>query len=124
MSRYLLSLGSNCPGAPSMMERAERWLRLTFGAVESSGIYSSKACNGVSPDYLNMVVAVSSSLPPASVVALGKEFERQCGRTPQSKSSGCVEMDVDVIQVDNVILRPDEFTRAYFLRGLSLIPTM
>lgn len=92
-----------------------------FDNVESSGIYTSKACNGVSPDYLNMVVRVSSSLPSVEMVALGKDFERECGRTPDSKQRGCVEMDVDVVQVDNVILRPDEFARAYFIHGLKLL---
>lgn len=121
MTRYLLSIGSNAPSALQLMERANAWLLSRFVIVRSSGVYSSKAINRHSPDYLNMVVKVDSDLSTAEMAALGKQFERECGRTPLSKSRGCVEMDVDIIQADNVILRPVEFTRQYFLTGLARI---
>jgi len=118
---YLLSIGSNAPSASRLMERANAWLLSRFVNVRSSGVYSSKAINRHSPDYLNMVVRVDSELSTAEMVALGKQFERECGRTALSKSRGCVEMDVDIIQANNVILRPVEFTRQYFLIGLARI---
>lgn len=119
MGRYLLSIGSNCHCAAEMMARAENWLRNHFDNVESSGIYRTRAHNGRSADYLNMVARGTSQLSAGEVSTLAKEFERQCGRTPQSKLTGCVEMDVDVIAADNTILRPGEFTRAYFTEGFS-----
>lgn len=121
MSAYLLSIGSNAPGAQALMKRASEWLASNFAVVETSGIYASAAINGRSPDYLNMVVRVESPLTAERVIALGKDFEAECGRTSGSKARGCVEMDVDLIQADNVIIRPVEFTRHYFLRGLELI---
>lgn len=121
MASYLLSIGSNCPGAHLMMKRAAGWLGSNFAVTGSSGIYSSAALNPAAGDYLNMVVRVESALPPAEVTALAKAFEAECGRTPQSKLRGCVEMDVDVVQVDAVILRPVEFTRPYFMQGLGLM---
>lgn len=122
MSRYLLSIGSNCPDCEGHMESANRWLLKNFTDVVTSGVYSSAAFNGTSPDYLNMVALGSSPLPVTEVTALGKDFERACGRTPASKDCGCVEMDIDIIAVDRTILRPEEFTRAYFCRGYGLLP--
>lgn len=121
MAEYLLSIGSNCPSAPAMMQRAEEWMRTEFTVIASSGIYTSKALNPALPDYLNMVAKIESALDASELTALGKDFERTCGRTPQSKQHGCIEMDIDVIQADNVILRPTEFTRPYFLHGLTLL---
>lgn len=119
--RYLVSIGSNCRDAAAMMERANQWISERFSVVDSSGIYSSKAMNGVSADYLNEVVILESPLSITEITAAAKDFERLCGRSAQSKACGMIEMDIDVIQADNTILRPAEFTRAYFLAGLSLL---
>lgn len=119
--RYLLSIGSNCPSARAMMARAEEWLHTHFANVESSGIYSSKALNVSAPDYLNLVARGDSDLTPDQTIALGKAFEAECGRTPQSKLQGCIELDIDVIAAGAQILRPAELSRPYFAHGLSLL---
>jgi len=124
MSHYLLSFGSNCPEGVSMMARAEQWLHEHFADVTTSGVYRSKALNGTSADYFNMIARGQSALPVTEVAAMGKAFERECGRTPASKACGCVEMDVDVIAVDRTILRPEEFTRTYFRKGYELLPAI
>lgn len=120
---YLLSIGSNCPSARAMMARAEEWLRASFSNVRSSGIYSSKALNASAPDYLNLVARGDSPLTPDRVIALGKAFEAECGRSEQSKLRGSIEMDVDIIAADDNILRPAELSRPYFIAGLKLLET-
>lgn len=119
--RYLISIGSNCANAETMMTRANRWLSTQFSIVDSSGVYSTKALNGTSGDYLNEVILLDSSMSVTEITAAAKEFERLCGRTAESKTNGAIEMDIDIVQADNTILRPVEFTRAYFLTGLSLL---
>lgn len=118
--RYLLSIGSNAPHAPQLMERATLWLAQHSTPLTSSGIYASKALSG-GHDYLNMVAEIDSPLSVTELIAATKDFERTCGRSPQSKSRGCIEMDIDIIRADNVILRPVEYTRPYFLTGLRLL---
>lgn len=122
MGRYLLSIGSNSPDGAALMARAERWLATNFTDITSSGIYRSQALNRASADYYNMVARGDSPLSVTEVTALGKAFERECGRTPESKLRGCVEMDIDVIAADRTILRPEEFTRGYFRRGFDALP--
>lgn len=104
-----------------MMEVAGEWIDSTFGSSASSGVYSTRALNGKSPDYLNMVVRIMTGLSAEQLISLGKEFERRCGRSAESKLSGIVEMDVDLVQFGSVILRPGEFTRAYFMTGYEKI---
>lgn len=121
MTECILTFGSNCPERERMMELAGRWIDSTFGPAVSSGVYSTRALNGKSPDYLNMVVCVATELTAEQLIFLGKEFERRCGRSPESKLSGVVEMDVDLVKFGSVILRPEEFTRAYFMTGYERI---
>ncbi|MCM1310473.1 MAG: 2-amino-4-hydroxy-6-hydroxymethyldihydropteridine diphosphokinase [Bacteroides sp.] len=119
--RYLLSLGSNCPDGNSRLQKAEAWLHANFSNVETSGIYSSKALNGVSAAYCNMVARVESEMSVTEITQAAKAYETECGRTPSSKLRGLVEMDVDIVAADRTILRPDEYTRPYFTTGLTLL---
>ncbi len=119
--RYLLSFGSNAPGREEFMARATEWLNRNFKNIESSGIYSSPALNGKSADYLNMVARGDSESSVSDIVAAAKAFESAQGRTPESKLRGAIELDIDIIAADRTILRPVEFTRAYFIRGLELL---
>lgn len=119
MTECILTLGSNCQAKEQMMESAARWLARNFGESVSSGIYQTRALNGVSPDYLNMVVKVQTVLEPERLIQLGKEFEAECGRSAESKKRGIVEMDVDLVKYGKTILRPEEFTRTYFMTGYN-----
>lgn len=117
--RYLLSIGSNAPEAEKYLAMAEKWLGETFTQLESSGVYTTAAMNGRSRDYLNMVVRGCSDLDVTALTASAKYLERLAGRTPQSKLRGAIELDIDVIAAGAAILRPNEYTRAYFLQGLN-----
>lgn len=119
--RYLLSIGSNAPGQHRFMELALEWLSANFINIESSGIYSSPALNGSSANYLNLVAYGDSELSPTELNAAAKDFERKSGRTPESKLRGAIEIDIDIIAAGRTILRPVEYTRPYFLQGLSLL---
>lgn len=122
MTRYLLSLGSNCPDGRERLESALQWLSGQFADVEASEIYSSRALNGLAPDYFNMVARISSPLTVTALNAAAKAYEAACGRTPASKLRGLIEMDVDIVAAGPTIIRPDEYTRPYFTRGLNLLP--
>lgn len=115
----ILTLGSNCPRKEQMMAAASRWLADNFEVTGSSGVYQTQALNGVSPDYLNMVVKVETELDAERLIRAGKDFEAECGRSSLSKSQGVVEMDVDLVKYGKTILRPEEFTRTYFLTGYN-----
>lgn len=120
MNSCLLCIGSNAPNAAALMARAEHWLEATFSGVVTSGLYSTAALNGVSPDYTNMIARVDTELTATEVTALGKAFEDSCGRRRDDRSAP-VAMDVDLMMFNNVTLRPAEFSRSYFTRGMELL---
>lgn len=115
----ILTLGSNCPQKERMMANATEWLSSNFEVIADSGIYQTQALNGISPDYLNMIVKVKTSLEVMQLIQLGKEFEAECGRSAESKQRGIVEMDVDLVKYGKTVLRPEEFTRTYFITGYN-----
>lgn len=88
---------------------------------QCSDIYSTPALNGKSPDYLNMVVRGYTDLEASTLCAMCKEQEAKCGRSPLSKQRGVVELDIDLVQYGNVILRPADLMRPYVQRGLQTL---
>lgn len=121
MNRFVLSLGSNTADKTERLNHAGKWLADSFSEVICSEIYTSAPVSGIGPDYANMVAEVSADVDAAQMASLAKEYERQCGRTPDSKVRGCVPIDVDVVMCNGIILRPAEYSRAYFRRGFDAI---
>lgn len=119
MTRCLISLGSNVPDRHERMAAARNWLCRQFSSVTFSDVYSTRAINGRSPDYLNMVAAIHTDLTVTDLTTLCKDYETTCGRTPNSKSSGLIEIDVDLLQYGTLMLRPDELLRPYLQQGLQ-----
>lgn len=103
------------------MDSTVRWLQSCFDNVTVSEIYEMDAINGVDAPYLNAVAVASTDMSPDAVIATLKQWELNCGRTPSSKSSGIIPMDLDLITWNGTILRPKEFNRAYFSRGYNQI---
>ena len=116
---YILSLGSNTHNREALMENATEWLRQNFSCVRLSDIYNTAAFFGNAPDYLNMVAQVESALTAEELIVAAKEFEQLCGRCHAPDHAQNVAMDVDVMSCDGEILRPDEYGRTYFTKGLK-----
>jgi 2-amino-4-hydroxy-6-hydroxymethyldihydropteridine diphosphokinase len=117
---YILSLGSNTQNREILMQTATNWLHQNFSDVRTSDVYNTEAYFGNAPDYLNMVAQIETTLTSEELTVAAKEFEQKCGRcksTPAHAQN--VAMDVDVMACDGVILRPEEYSRNYFVKGLS-----
>lgn len=124
MNRYTLSIGSNAPDKAARMAAAKQWLADAFTDVVCSEIYTSAPISGIGPDYANMVAQVSADADTPRMIELGKEYERSCGRTPQSKVLGSVPIDVDVVICNGEIVRPAEYARPYFRRGYDSLSAL
>lgn len=121
MNHFFLSIGSNTTDKMERLRQAGLWLADNFSDVLCSEIYTSAPVSGVGPDYANMVARISAESDAAQMALIAKEYERKCGRTPESKALGCVPIDVDVVICNDLILRPTEYARAYFRRGFDAI---
>lgn len=49
------------------------------------------------------------------------EYENVCGRTPASKQTGEIPMDIDIIIWNDEIIRPNDYEHEYFKIGWNMI---
>lgn len=117
MNRLVISIGSNTPDRHERMEKALLWLAGTFRVIASSKIYETAEYHGRYAPYFNCVVYAESTETDTAVISLLKAFERSQGRTEESKTTGHVPIDLDLVTFNDCVLRPRELEREYFLIG-------
>lgn len=71
------------------------------------------------PDYHNIAATFSTSMDADGLKTLFRKIEKACGRTPLSKSSGIVPLDIDLLEYDGMILKPSDMKAAYVRRALA-----
>ena len=117
----VLSIGSNSADRETQMTNCIAWLRGIATPTKLSSVYNSPASNGKDPDYLNAVAEITSTLTHPELNKLLKNYERQCGRTPQSKSLGSIPIDIDIVMWNGNVLRQKDFAQYYFAKGWNEI---
>ena len=113
----VLSIGSNSADRDAQMTNCIAWLRDNATLTKLSSVYNSPASNGKDPDYLNAVAEITSTLTQPELKRLLKDYERQCGRTPQSKALGSIPIDIDIVMWNGNVLRQKDFAQYYFAKG-------
>lgn len=117
----VLSIGSNSADRETQMTNCIAWLRGIATLTKLSSVYNSPASNGKDPDYLNAVAEIATALTHPELTKLLKDYERQCGRTPQSKALGSIPIDIDIVMWNGEVLRQKDFAQYYFAKGWNEI---
>ena len=117
MHRVYIGMGSNTPDATKQMCDAIDWLMTQLDEVASSDVYSTPPLSGIGADYLNAVATGLTAMNCDQLNLLLKDYERQAGRTPQSKLSGQVPIDLDIVVWDGTVVREKDFSYDFFQRG-------
>lgn len=77
-----------------------------------------------SKPYLNQAIIIESYANPDEIISIFKLIERQNGRTAESKSSGIVPLDIDLLVYDEQILKPADMEKAYVISAVSSLSDM
>lgn len=117
MTEVVISIGSNAPDREKSMEEAIRWLTETLDRCRVSDVYETPEYSGRYPSYFNCVAEGFTMLDVDSLNELLKDYERSHGRTSESKRTGIVPIDLDIVKYGDTILRQVEFCREYFAIG-------
>ncbi len=121
MSTILLSIGSNI-FAKTNIDKAKRMLtRLFPDIVFSQPILTEPEDKKYSFLFRNVLAKAETDMSPGEVIDKIKQTERAVGRSPKDKYSGKVIIDIDLIQYNNNILRPDDFERNYVQQLLATL---
>lgn len=124
MKTCIICIGSNHNPASNIKKAVETLSSLfpdiTWGdtvATVAEGVPVSV------PDYHNRAAVFSTSMDVSSLKHRFKEIEKACGRGSDSKSTGIVPLDIDLLQYDGDILKPLDMQKEYVRRALSSLKT-
>ena len=96
-----LGLGSNLGDRLHNLQKAVQLIGNKIKINAASGIYESKAYGYEdAPDFLNMVLAVESTLLPENLLVLAKAIEVAMGRKISARNAPRV-IDIDILCTEN-----------------------
>lgn len=123
----LLCLGSNMADVASgKIDEALSSISLRIGPVKaSSGKYNTPCYHqGQVTDeagYLNEVVISHTSLDASAIESICKEIEAALGRNALTRQMRMVPIDIDLVALNQDIIRPLDFNSPYFKKGYQKI---
>lgn len=123
MSTILLSIGSNT-FAKTNIDKAKRMLSFLFpGIVFSEPILTEPEDDKYAYLFRNVLAKADTEMSPEEIIDKIKQTERAVGRSPRDKYLGRMIIDIDLIQYDGRILRPQDYERDYVQQLLPTLPT-
>lgn len=117
LNKVVISLGSNSLDSNIMMQRAMVWLEENLLSFKCSKIYSTPPLNGIGRNYLNAVAIGETTCNQDEFNLMLKDYEKSSGRTPISKKTGVIPIDLDIIVFNEQILRSKDFSYDFFQIG-------
>lgn len=122
MKKAIILLGSNSNSLENIT-KAKAFLVEIFGNVLFSKNIESEAVGNAKGIYLNSVAIIDTAYGEKHIIEELKKIETYLGRTKSDYSEEIVSIDLDLVQYDTVILRPEDAARHYFrtcLKDLGL----
>ena len=121
MARFVIGIGSNVSDKVDSIKDAFAWLSDISEDFIASEIYITKALNGIDDDYANAVCSCSLDQSLQDFNLLLKQYEKSRGRTPESKITGLIPIDLDIVIYNGEIVRQKDYIREYFQKGWKMI---
>ncbi len=113
MHKVLLSIGTNTDTCFNM-KRAIDNLHSCFPNIQFTSIIESAPCGAIfKGPFLNILAYFETNMVKEEIQGRFKSIEKIMGRQSSHKAQGIVLIDIDLIQWDNEVLKPDDFKRDY-----------
>lgn len=125
---YYLLLGSNLGDRAVQLAKARQRIQQEIGNVAlASSIYETEPWGFQEQDsFLNMALAVESTLTPANVLKICREIEQEAGLKPNIEW-GPRHLDIDILYHDQAIVNTDDLVLPHPRiqeRNFVLVPLM
>ena len=122
LNKVILSLGTN-RNREINIAAADDLLRCSFTSIHfSEPVYTEPIGNMKTGMFLNQVAIAYTSNCQDEIIQILKQVERKLGRTPESKACGEIPIDIDLLQWNELILKPDDLERDYVRLLLRTLP--
>lgn len=122
MNTAVISLGSNVTDREEIVRSAIADIQHEFMVEAVSAVYEAPDDRYAAMPYSNAVMRLSTDLGHDLLHAHFKAMESRYGRTPESKKSRQVPLDIDIVIFNDTIVRPADFSRSYFIHGYTILP--
>ncbi|MBQ4161888.1 MAG: 2-amino-4-hydroxy-6-hydroxymethyldihydropteridine diphosphokinase [Parabacteroides sp.] len=120
-AKVIIGLGSNWE-CEEHIEAAVRLLKVYFNKIVFSDAVYTEPIGMSQPNlFLNQVAIAYTSRPMEEVRTALKSMEQQLGRTPQFKQQGIIPIDIDLLQWNDHIFKPQDLEIAYIRQGIEAI---
>lgn len=121
MPRVILCLGSNYEPAASLAFARLRLQVLCPGIRFAAEVRTAPiGMNLRFEPFLNQVAMFTTDAIDADAFRLRlKQIERQTGRAADDKAREIVRLDIDLLAIDDHILKPADWQRAYVRQGVE-----
>ncbi len=111
MNRVVIALGSNHDSEKNIAIALEL-LRERFPSIRiSSPKYTEPEGMEGSGLFLNCMAVALTMEAPDALTAIFKQMEKKLGRTPQGKQAGIIPIDIDLLQWNDLVLKPEDLKR-------------
>ncbi|MBC8619332.1 2-amino-4-hydroxy-6-hydroxymethyldihydropteridine diphosphokinase [Parabacteroides faecis] len=120
-NRIILSLGSNTDQERNIAD-AGHLLDSSFVSISFSvPVYTVPINISCSGHFLNQVAIAFTEEGPDEVNYRLKQIERQLRRTPEGNATGVIPIDIDLLQWNDLILKPEDLQRDYVKAGIRFL---
>ena len=115
----LICLGSNF-GYSERLKAARCALQRFFSDIRFGMEMETEAIGGkwLSP-FCNQLAIFTSDLSAFDIRLILKRIEKENGRLPEDKEKGVVKLDIDLLMVDDEVLKPEDMERDFVKKGLE-----
>ena len=121
MNKVLVSLGSNQDKEKNIRLADQLLSDYCVSIRFSKAVYTKPVDMQNQSLFLNQVAIAFSPERPDEITNTFKRIERQLGRAVEDKSRGRVLIDIDLLQWNDRVLKPDDLQRPYVQSALGAL---
>ena len=120
MAKALLSLGANTPDKKQRLADAMATIAQIAHIKAETPIYETPAEGSVATlPYANALLLIETSAEYEELRATFKEWERNAGRTPESKAQGVIPLDIDIVVWTDQVIKERDMEFEYMKLGMK-----
>lgn len=115
----LLCLGSNIEASIRLAAARSSLLSHFPDILFSEEMVTEAIGSGFLSPFHNQVASFETSLSAEKVRVILKDIELEQGRLPEDKAYGIVKLDIDLLMVDDCVLKPKDMEREFVKEGMK-----
>lgn len=119
-NKAIVAIGSNHHRTDNIRE-VQSILRETYPEVRFSTpeITEPIGLPDSSRSFLNLVAVLLTEQEMSEVKAFFKQVEKEMGRNDEDTREGIVPIDIDIIEWNDEVYKPQDMVRSYIVSGMS-----